>query len=450
MHPADRPIPDLAAALRRGDLRVTDLIEAHLDRIDARNPALKAMIAVDADAARQAAEAADRALRDGQDKGPLHGIPFAVKDLIELQGTVNSCGSRRFADRIAAQDAEVIARLRQAGAIPIGRTASYEFALTGPGFDAAYPPATNPWSAGHITGGSSSGSASAVACGLVRLALGTDTGGSVRSPAAYCGIVGLKPTCGIVPMQGVFPLSPSLDHLGPMAASVAEAALLLDAMAPGCGASMALAAGVKGLRIGYARDWFAGNPDAAPDLVTAMDEAASVLTMLGVRIDLIRMPDYALAEAAGAVILHAEALEIHRDGLRDHLDLYGRQARQSLAGGIGLTPEDVSRARSTGQRISQAIDALLEDHDAIIAPTTLAPAPPVAAFMGEETVWTAMRTLPFNLTGHPALSLPIGFSGGLPLGMQIVGRHRAEAMICRIGAAFEAATDHSAQRPYVA
>lgn len=450
MHPADRPITEVAAALRRGELRVTELIEAHLDRIAARNPALKAMVGIGAEAALGAAVTADRDLREGRDKGPLHGIPFAVKDLIDMEGAPNSCGSRRFAGRIAQQDAKVVARLRAAGAIPIGRTATYEFALTGPSFDAAYPPAANPWSMDHITGGSSSGSASAVAGGLLRAALGTDTGGSVRSPAAYCGVVGLKPTFGLVPMEGVFPLSPSLDHLGPMAASVAEAALMLEAMAPGCSAAAALGVDLRGLRIGYARDWFAQDPAAAPDLIAAMDDAASTMSMLGAGIALIQMPDYALAEAAGAVILHAEALETHRDGLRDHFDLYGRQPRQSLAAGAGLTPKDVARAKAAGRRIGQEIDALLADHDAIIAPTTLAPAPPVAAFMGEETVWTAMRTLPFNLTGHPALSLPIGFSGGLPLGMQIIGAKFAEPMICRIGAGFEAATDHSAQRPYFA
>ncbi|MFD1797366.1 amidase [Paracoccus aurantiacus] len=450
MNPADRPIPEIASQLRDRRLRVPDLIEAHLDRIAARNPTLSALVGVDADAARQAAVNAERDLRAGDDRGPLHGIPFAVKDLIDIEGQSKTCGSRRFADRVATADAAVITRLRAAGAIPIARAATYEFALTGPSFDAAYPPSLNPWSADHITGGSSSGSASAVAGGMLRLALGTDTGGSVRSPAAYCGIVGLKPTYGLVPMGGVFRLSPSLDHLGPMAASVAEAALMLDAMAPGCGAAAALGHDIKGLRIGYARDWFAHDPDAARDLVAAVDDAASALSMLGAEITLVRMPDYALAESAGAVILHSEALEIHRDGLTDSFDLYGRQPRQSLAGGVGLTAEDVARAQAAGHRISAAIDALLDECDVILAPTTLAPAPPVAAFRGDETVWTVMRTLPFNLTGHPAMSVPIGFSEGLPLGMQIVGARRAEAMICRIGAAFEAATDHSAQRPYFA
>lgn len=449
MTPADLPLPEVAAQLRQGRLRVPDLIAAHLDRIALRNDTLAALVSVEGAQALRAAKQAERELRAGLDRGPLHGIPFAVKDLIDMAGRINSCGSRVFQNRLADRDAAVITRLRDAGAIPIGRSATYEFALTGPGFDAAYPPAVNPWDHDQITGGSSSGSASAVAGGLVRLALGTDTGGSVRSPAAYCGLVGLKPSFGLVPMDGVFPLSPSLDHLGPMAASVAEAALMLDAMAPGTGAGAATLTGdLRGLRIGYARDWFAHDPQAAPELVTAMDDAASALSMLGARITLIRMPDYALAEAAGAVILHAEALAVHCDTLRTDFDLYGRQPRQSLAAGAGITAQDVARARAAGMRITAQIDAILTDCDAIIAPTTLAPAPPVAAFTGDETVWTAMRTLPFNLTGHPALSLPIGFSGCLPLGMQIIAAQRAEPVICGIGAAFEAATDHAVQSPY--
>lgn len=436
--------------MRQGKLRSRDLIEAHLDRIANRDSTIKAFVTLDAEVARASADRADQALQQGHDHGPLHGIPFGVKDLIDIEGATVTCGSRLFTDRVRSTDAPAITALRRAGAIPIGQLATYEFALTGPSFDAPYPPPLNPWSADHITGGSSSGSAAAVAAGLLRLAIGTDTGGSVRSPAAYCGIVGLKPTFGRVDTAGVYPLSASLDHVGPMAASVPEAAMMLDAMAPGAGALAGLDQGVKGLRIGYARDWFANDPEAAPDLIDAMDAAVSVLSMRGARISLITMPDYPLAEAAGAIILHAEALTQHQDGLGHSYDRYGRQARQSLAAGAGLTTEDVSRARSAQAKVTAEIDAILVTQDVILAPTTLAPAPPVAAFMGDETVWTAMRTLPFNLTGHPAISLPIGFSGGLPLGMQIIGRHRDEAMICRVGAAFEAATDHSAQRPYFA
>ncbi|AUH65000.1 amidase [Paracoccus zhejiangensis] len=450
MNPADLPLAEAAAQLRARQLRARDLVEAHLERIAARDGRIGAFVALDAEGARRAADLADTALDAGEEGGPLLGIPVAIKDLVEVEGQPLTCGSRIFADRVATKDAAVISALRRAGAIPLGMVATYEFALTGPTFDSAYPPARNPWNVEHITGGSSSGSAAAVAGGLVRIALGTDTGGSVRSPAAYCGVVGLKPTYGLVPMEGVFPLSPGLDHLGPLAASVSDAALMLEAMAPGSSGLDGLGLGVRGLRIGYARDWFADDPAATPALVAAMDEAVSVLSMLGAKIRLIALPDYALAEAAGAVILHAEALHLHRKMLADQLDGYGRQARQSLAAGAGLSKADMARARKAGVSIRAAIDSVMSDCDVIVTPTTLAAAPPVAAFQREETVWTAMRTLPFNLTGHPALSLPIGFEGGLPLGMQIIGKHRAEAMICRVGAAFEAATDHSAQRPYFA
>lgn len=450
MNPADLPIPEAAARLRDGRLTARDLVAAHLARIAQRNGAIGAFVSVQGAAALEAADQADRELAGGGDRGPLHGIPFAVKDLIEIDGQPCTCGSRVFSDRIAAADAPAVARLRQAGAICLGRLATYEFALTGPSFDAAYPPAVNPWNSDHVTGGSSSGSAAAVAAGMVRLTLGTDTGGSIRSPSAYCGVVGLKPTRGLVPLNGVFPLSPSLDHVGPIAASVSEAALMLDALAPETRAASMLAQGVEGLRIGYARDWFAADPEASPALIEAMDAAVSTLSMLGAKITLIAMPDYALAEAAGAVILHAEALEQHRNGLREHFDLYGRQARQSLAAGVGIKPADLKRAKAAGAALTAQIDALLAGCDVIVTPTTLTAAPLVAPFRRDETVWTAMRTLPFNVTGHPALSLPIGFDGGLPLGMQIIAAHRAEAMICRVGAAFEAATDHSAQRPYFA
>lgn len=449
-NPADLSVLEVGAALRSGQLTSRALVEAHLERIARRDPAIGAFVSLTAEAARQVADQTDRDLAEGRDLGPLHGIPFAVKDLIDIKGEPCTCGSRLFANRLATSDAPVITALRRAGAILLGRVATYEFALTGPSFDGAYPPARNPWSADHVTGGSSSGSAAAVAAGLVRLALGTDTGGSIRSPSAYCGVVGLKPTRGLVPLEGVFPLSPSLDHVGPIAASVAEAALMLDALAPETRAASTLACGITGLRIGYARDWFVTDPEAAPALVEAMDAAVAFLSMLGAQITLIAMPDYALAEAAGAVILHAEALEQQRETLCEKTDLYGRQARQSLAAGVGIGADDLARARAAGQRLRVQIGALLAGCDVIVTPTTLAAAPLVEPFRRDETVWTAMRTLPFNVTGHPALSLPIGFDEGLPLGMQIIGAHRAEAMICRVGAAFEAATDHLAQRPYFA
>ena len=322
--------------------------------------------------------------------------------------------------------------------------ATYEFALVGPSSDGPYPPARNPWNPGRITGGSSSGSAAAIAAGLVRVAVGTDTGGSVRSPAAYCGVVGLKPTRDALPRDGVFPLSPSLDHVGLLGATVADTAAAYAALT-----GMALpSGGIAGLTLGFARDWFAEDPATHPGVLQAVDAAMSDLTLLGARARLIDLPDYALFEAAGAIVLHAEALDVHRLALARDWDRYGRLARQSLAGGATLGAGDVDLARQAGARLRDAVNRRLDAVDALVTATVLTPAPPVPDPATERAAWTAMRTLPFNVTGHPALSVPCGFVDGLPVAVQIVGRPGDEATLCRIGAAFEAATDHAAQRPF--
>jgi aspartyl-tRNA(Asn)/glutamyl-tRNA(Gln) amidotransferase subunit A len=290
-----------------------------------------------------------------------------------------------------------------------------------------------------------------VAGGLVRVAIGTDTGGSIRSPAAYCGCVGLKPTHGRVSAGGAFPLSPSLDHVGPLAASVAEAALALDAITESPAdwrpARGQLQRGVRGLRIGLARDWYARDPQASPALVAAMDDAAAQLSMLGAAVALLELPDYALYEAAGSVILHAEALDVHRAMLRDHAADYGRPVLQCLAFGAAVDAADVARARVARARLTAAMDRAMTGVDLVLTATTLTPAPPFSAFDGQAAVWTPMRTIAFNVTGQPALSVPIGLDRGLPLGMQIIGRGGDEDLVCAAGHAFELATDHSALRP---
>jgi aspartyl-tRNA(Asn)/glutamyl-tRNA(Gln) amidotransferase subunit A len=446
--PADLSLPEAAAALRSGALTSRALTEATLARIAARNPRLHAFTHVAADALQQA-DRADDLLSRG-DAGPLCGLPIAVKDLIDVAGQPATAGSRVLAGRIAATDAPAIARLRALGAVLIGKVATYEFAMVGPDQSLPDPCARNPWKTDHITGGSSSGSASAVAGGLVRLAIGTDTGGSIRSPAAYCGCVGLKPTYDRVSRAGAFPLSPSLDHTGPLAATVEEAALALDAMTEGeqwRPASARIGQGVTGLRIAYARDWFAGDPQASGTLIRAMDEAASTLSLLGAQIRLVTLPDYALYEAAASIILHAEALAEHRTLIRDHAAAYGRPTLQCLAFGAALETDDVAKAREAQTRLTAEMLAAMDGHDLILTATTLSPALPFSAFDGETAVWTPMRTIAFNLTGQPALSLPAGFENGLPLGVQFIARPGDEDLLCMAGHAFERATDHSVQRP---
>lgn len=447
--PADYSIPEAALALREGRLTARQLVTAALDRIAQRNDRLHAFTHLNPDALAEA-DRADAMLAAGA-APPLCGIPVAVKDLIDVGGLPATSGSAVLSGRIAAADADAVAQLRAQGAVILGKLATYEFAMVGPDLNLPDPPARNPWNLNHITGGSSSGSASAVAGGLVRLALGTDTGGSIRSPSAYCGCVGLKPSYDRVSRAGAFPLSPALDHTGPLAATVEEAALVLDAMTAAPNdwrpASARLDRGAEGLRIGYARDWFAQDPQASPALIRAMDDAAASFSMLGASITPVSLPDYGMFEAAGSVILHAEALTEHLSLIRDHLPRYGRPVLQCLAFGAAVDAEDVQRARMTQARLTQDMLAAMAPFDLVITATTLTPALPFSAFDGEKAVWTPMRTIPFNVTGQPVLSVPVGFDADLPLGMQIIGRRGDEDLICAAGHAFERATDHSVQRP---
>lgn len=278
---------------------------------------------------------------------------------------------------------------------------------------------------------------------MVRLAVGSDTGGSIRSPSAYCGVVGVKPTRGAVPDGGFFALSPDLDHAGVIAATVAEAALMLAAMAPDTMAAARLTDGVRGAVIGYARDWFAQDPALDGAVLRAMDDAAGALSLAGAQIVEVQLPDYALMEAVGAVMIHVEGLRLHATSLRDKGDLWGRMATQTVMAGAVLTDADLQAAMALVPALTDGVTRAMGGCDALITATTLAPAPPFALF-NKGAVWTPMRTLPFNVTGHPALSLPAGFADGLPIGLQIIGRHADEAGILRVAAAFEGCTDHAA------
>lgn len=435
--------------LRDGRLTSVALVEACLRRIEARDPAYRAFYAIDREGALAAARKADADFAAGGDIGYLHGIPIGLKDLIDVAGlptTANAPGRRQ---AVAAADAEVVRRLRAAGAVIISKLATYEWGTVGPDNRGAFPPARNPWSLDHITGGSSSGSAVAVAGGLLRTTLGTDTGGSLRGPAFYCGVVGLKPTFGLVPRDGVLPMADSMDHVGPISATVAEAALTLDVIAdlPAERSAMRLLGqSIAGRRIGYARNWFAQDPQTMPAVLAAMDAAVSTLSQLGALIEDVELPDYPAIEVAAAAILHRESFDYHLPQLRDHPDHFGRRAFLSLAAGVAVTDDELATARGAGDRFRAEVDRLLDRHDAIITVGALTTAMLAAPFE-KEAVWTPMRTIAFNISGHPVLALPIGSEDGLPIGMQVIGRHKDEASIVQIGDAFERATDHVVQRP---
>ncbi|MDB5505409.1 MAG: amidase [Devosia sp.] len=435
--------------LRDGRLTSVALVQAHLDRIAARDGAYRAFYVVAKERALAEAARADADLAAGHDRGPLHGIPVGIKDLIDMAGLPTTADAPGRAQAVADADADVVQRLVDAGAVLIGKLATYEWGTVGPDKGGLFPPARNPWSLDHITGGSSSGSAVAVAGGLLRTTLGSDTGGSLRGPAFYCGVVGLKPTIGTVSARGVLGMSASMDHIGPMSATAAEAAVTLDIIAGHSGETSAarhVGKSIAGMRIGYARNWFANDSQTMPAVLAAMDAAVSTLSELGAIIEEIELPDYFAIEVAAAAVLHRESFDYHAEALRDHPEHYGRRAFLSLAAGVAVTDAERDTAQQAGRAFRAAVDAFLDRHDAIVTVGALTTALFAAPFE-KEAVWTPMRTIGFNLSGHPVLAMPIGFHQGLPIGMQVVGCHHGEASIIQIGDAFERATDHALQHP---
>src|SRR5262249_20758672 len=326
-------------------LSPVELLTALLARIDHLDPQLHAFIRLDADAAMDAARAAEAEITAGRARGPLHGVPVGIKDIIDVAGLPTTCHSKILLDHVEQADAGVITKLRQAGAVILGKLSTHEFAIGGPSFDLPFPPARNPWNPDHHPGGSSSGSGAGVCAGLFPLALGTDTGGSVRNPASACGIVGLKPTYGLVSRRGVFPLSFSLDHVGPLTRTVSDNALMLDAIAghdpldPGSAAvppghyTAGLERGVRGLRIGFIRHFHETDLPADPEVAAGLENVAATLQKLGADVRDVRLPTLGEFGAVNRVILQSEAWAIHAPWLRECPGDYGQLARRRLLGG---------------------------------------------------------------------------------------------------------------------
>jgi aspartyl-tRNA(Asn)/glutamyl-tRNA(Gln) amidotransferase subunit A len=456
-------IADAGRKLRDGSITSTALTEDALSRIAAIDPALDSFITVTADRARTDAVAADAAFAKGIDNGPMQGVPYALKDIYDTAGIRSTCHSKLRLDHVPAADSVVESKFKAQGAVLLGKLATHEFALGGPSFDLPFPPARNPWNREHIPGGSSSGSGAAVAAGLVRMAMGSDTGGSIRGPAAYCGTVGLKPTYGLVSRRGVFPLSTTLDHCGPLSWTVEDSAIALqtiagyDALDP---ASVDIPIpnyldgfdrGVDGLRIGLPRHFFAKTEDVSAEVVAAIDSAAERLVKLGAAIEEITLPDYDLFNACGRIIMYTEAFAIHeQDYQRRPLD-FGRLTHLRMTLGAFVTGADIQQAMRLRRELSRAVNLQLKNYDALITASALIPAPAFADLDPNSPPLWPIQTMPFNVTGNPAMSIPTGFSAsGLPLSMQIVGRAFDESMVLRIGAAFESATGLSARRPTLA
>jgi aspartyl-tRNA(Asn)/glutamyl-tRNA(Gln) amidotransferase subunit A len=458
-------IAEAGDQIRRRALSPVELTRAYLNRIQREDNALRAYITVLSDQALAAARTAEEEIARGGYRGPLHGIPIALKDLVMTRGIRTTCGSRILKAWVPDTDAAVTTRLYAAGAILLGKLNMHEFAYGPTGVNPHYGTPKNPWDRARMPGGSSGGSGVAVAAGLCAGALGTDTGGSVRIPASLCGIVGLKPTYGRVSRAGVIPLAWSLDHVGPMTRTVADAALLLQVLAgrdpadpstadvPVPDYRRALEGGVRGLRLGLPKDLFFERLD--PEVRAAVLGAARALEGLGASLEEVPLPRIPHAGPASFAIIASEATAYHEPYLKTRAALYGADVRARLTAGQFVLATQYLKAQRARQVIRAEVDEALGRLHALLVPTTPIPAPPLEAREAtadgatEEVRWWLIRcTRPINVTGHPALSVPCGFTaGGLPIGLQLVGRHFDEAMLLRIGHAFEAVSPARGRRP---
>lgn len=467
---AARPAAAVSAALsltqaaqlvRRKKVSPVELTQACLDRIEKLNPSLNAFITVTAESALDSARSAEADISREGWKGPLHGIPIALKDLLDTAGVRTTAGSALFKGRIPQQDAEVVRRLKAAGAVLLGKLNMHEFAFGGSSAFSHFGPVRNPWNLAYSPGGSSGGSAAAVAAQMCYAALGSDTGGSIREPAAYCGIVGLKPSYGRVSTSGAIPLSWSLDHLGPMTRTVSDAALLLQVIAgydphdPGSTDVPVpdYAAGIDGatsaLRLGIPRDYFYEN--LHPDIQAAMQTALGVLKRLTrTQRDVAPLAadaSYASVMDPYVAILSAEAYEFHKDSVAKSPELYQAATLKRIRAGADVTLSTYMQSRRRLDQARHAAARSFADVDLLITPT--APVPPFA--LSELTDPSTARPLelrmlhntrPLNLLGLPTISVPCGFTAEhLPIGLQISGPPGGEATVLRLARAYERATE---------
>jgi aspartyl-tRNA(Asn)/glutamyl-tRNA(Gln) amidotransferase subunit A len=425
-------IPKIGAMFRAGTLSPLELTRLTLDRIEQLNPSLNAFITVTTARALEQAARAERELRSGVDRGPLHGVPVALKDLVDTAGIRTTCGSRILRDNIPQHDATIVTRLQNAGAVMVGKTNLLEFAYGIVHPD--YGQTNNPFNLTRTAGGSSGGSAAAVAAGLCFAAVGTDTGGSIRIPAAYCGVAGLKPTYGLTSLEGVFPLSWSLDHVGPIARSSGDARLLLEGMT---GATFHRTLEFKGLRFGVLqRD----GAEMQPEVIAAFDAACAALRRAGATLLEVNIPDLELADAALLNVLLPEASAIHARWLETRADDYAPFTRLQIELGFAVPAVTHVRAQQYRRHLTRQFLTVFDGVDAILSPTAPWVAPledPVFA-ADDAGAAEARRTGPYNLTGLPALTLNCGFgANGLPIGVQIATRPFDDALALAIGSALE-------------
>jgi aspartyl-tRNA(Asn)/glutamyl-tRNA(Gln) amidotransferase subunit A len=447
----------LIAAKKLSPLELTRIC---LDRVKKLDPTLHSFLMVTEDRAMADAKAAEARMMSAARKGPLDGIPIGHKDIYNTAGIRTTAHSKLLEHNVPAEDSVVVQKWAEAGSILMGKLATHEFAIGGPSFDLPWPPARNPWNPDHFTAGSSSGTGAAVAAGLVLGGTGSDTGGSIRGPAALCGLAGIKPTYGLSSRRGVLPLSQTLDHTGPMAWTVQDCALLLQAMAgydpldpastnrPVANFTADLDKGAEGLRIGVIRHFHEVDHPVSPATKQGIEDALDIFRKQGAEIrdvTLSPMMDY---NAPGWLILTTEAYAVHEPWLKERFNDYGELLRDRLAFGALLPASAYVQALRRRRVLCLEMRDAMADLDILITASAPAEAPKI----NEVPKWTMLEkpgfTMPFNVTGLPALSVCTGYGvGGLPVSMQIVGKPFAEATVFRAGHAYEAATTWRSKRP---
>ena len=456
---------DLSKLVQSKEISPVEIIEAHLTRIEATEPVLNSFITLLADQARKSARQAEKDIQAGRYKGPLHGIPVALKDLYNTGGVRTTSGSRIFDTFIPTEDCTVAAKFHQAGAILLGKLNMHQFAYGPTGENPDYGHMHNPWNPDMVTGGSSGGSGSAAAAGQCTITTGSDTGGSIRIPAALCGIVGLKPTYGLVSRYGLSALSWSLDHPGPMTRTVEDTAITMNVIAghdPKDVASAkvdipdytsALTGDVKGLRIGIVKEYFEVPLD--PQVRKAVMDAISLLESMGAEIKEVSYPMFNQSQAISSTVLMAEATAYHRDLLeKDGHQLY-EPVRQRLEAGLFISAAEYLRAQQARSIFDQQGRRLLDEVDLLAGPTEPVTAPEILAskvMAGEQEVGVVgaltQYTRPYNINGFPAISVPCGFSDDeMPIGLQLAGRPFDELTVLRAAHAYEQANDWHTRRP---
>jgi len=452
-------IGEASELVRKLELSPVELTKNCLERIEKLNPVLNAFITVTVEQALAQARSAEGEILRGRWRGPLHGIPLGLKDLIDTAGVHTTAASALFKDRVPAADAEVVRRLKNAGAVFLGKQNLHEFAYGGSSMISYYGEVRNPWNPAYITGGSSGGSAAAVAAGLVYGAIGTDTAGSIREPASQCGVVGLKPTYGRVSTRGVIPLSPALDHVGPITRTVSDAAVMLQAIAgyderdinsidmPVPDFLGAIRRGSKALRLGVPRKFFYEELD--PEVASAMERALDTLAAIsgGCR-------EIGLDVPTDRTLQSAESYAYHAPFVSRSPDLYQPETLNRILKGADISGEEVEQRRSELREIRRKIDNVFENVDVLITPTTPVPAPTIAELkenpdlLRPRELLLLRNTRPVNVWGLPAISVPCGFTtSGLPIGLQIIGPHWQEERVLQLAFAYEQATDWHRRSP---